>query len=196
MNRIIKNLILVLFLVIASFGFNNAEAADCEKNPIYCHIKRVRPNMDNKKAMKISNLMYKYSRKYKNKNPILSVAIAMQETRIRRIERRQTIIVFTCRGELVKEGSKYRCLGKERAEYVEGYSDISIFQFHALTIKRLGLDPVKLKNNLEYAVEQHFKLMKKKLKICKHLGDEAWSCYHSTTPNLRKRYKKDVERYL
>jgi len=195
MYRHFKNIILVMFLIIAA-SFFAAEGADCEKHPIFCHIKRVKPSMGYKEAMNMSNLIYKYARKYKNNNPILSVAITMQETRLRRIDRKQTIIVFICRGELVKEKSKYKCLGEERAVYVEGYSDISLFQFHAVTIRREGLDPVRLKNNLEYAIEQHFKLMKKKLKICKHLGDEAWTCYHSRTPRLRKRYKEDVEKYL
>ncbi len=196
MHHLFKDFILILFLVLASFLITEAKAADCEKHPIFCHIKRVRPNMANKEAMDLSNLMYKYAHKYGNKNPILSVAIAMQETNIRRIERSQTVIVFTCRGELVKERNKYKCIGEETSKYVEGYSDISLFQFHARTIRLEKLDPVKLKNDLEYSVEQHFKLMKKKLRICKHLGEEAWTCYHSRTNLLRKRYKEDVERYL
>lgn len=196
MMHLTRNLILMIFMIAVSFFMNNAESANCEKHPIYCHIKRFRPDMKYKEAMKLSNLMHKYARKYKNKNPILSVAIAMQETRLRRINRRQTVIVFTCEGDLIKKKSKYKCTGKETAEYIKGYSDISIFQFHAMTIKREGLDPVKLKNDLEYAVEQHFKLMKKKLRVCKHLRNEAWTCYHSRTNKLRKRYKEDVERYL
>lgn len=198
MHHLLKNFLLILFLLFVCFFIGNAEAVNCKRHPIYCHIKKVKPKMNNKKAMRLSNLMYKYARKYKIKNPILSVAIAMQETRLRNINRVQTVIVFeeVCIREIDSRYWKPYLSCKEVPKFVVGYSDISIFQFHALTIRRYGLDAVKLKNNLEYAVDKHFMIMKDKLKLCKYLGNEAWTCYHSRTPKLRKRYKEDVERYL
>lgn len=161
----------------------NSFAMDCEKHPIYCHIKSLRPKMDSKKAMKLSNMLHVYSRKYKTKNAILSVAIAMQETSLRSdLSRRQNVIIFN------EEMTEW--------EVVKGYSDICMFQFHVGTIVREKLDPIKLITNLEYCTEQHFKLLKKKMRICKHLKDDSWTCYHSKTPRRRKRYKEDVERYL
>jgi len=157
---------------------------DCRKHKIYCKIKSLKPNMPYKKAMHLSNLMYKSARKYKIKNVILSVAIAMQETSLRNINRRQTVIVFEKKD------------GVETFKYVKGSSDIGLFQFHAETIRRYKLDAVKLKNDIAYSVDQHFMLMKKKLKQCKYLKEEAWTCYHSRTPVFRKRYKEDVERHL
>lgn len=195
MNYLFKNLILVIFMILIAVSMGNVDAADCERHPIYCHIKRVKPSMNNKKAMRLSNLMYKYARKYKIKNAIRSVAIAMQETNLRNINRSQTVIIFETKcGDDSSMTLIWPCI--ETFKYVKGYSDISLFQFHALTIKHYKLDPVKLKNNLEYAVEKHFMIMKDKLKLCKYLEEDAWTCYHSTTPKLRKRYKEDVEQWL
>ena len=182
----------IRILIIATIGMFllsfTAEAANCDKHPIYCKIKSLKPKMPYKRAMRLSNLMCKSARKHKVKNVIRSVAIAMQETSLRNVDRKQTIIVFD------KKCIEGKC--EETFRYVRGSSDISIFQFHTLTIKRYNMDAVKLKNNLEYAVDKHFMLMKKKLKYCKHLGDEAWTCYHSRTSKFRKRYKEDVERYF
>lgn len=171
---------LVLFLCMLS---TTAYAKiDCNKHPIYCHIKKLRPDMKYKKAMSLSNLFYKYARKHGIKNPIRSVAMAMQETSLRSISRSQNVIVFN------KDVTKY--------EIVRGYSDICMFQFHVNTITSYKLDPIELKKDINYCVEQHFVLLKKKMRYCKHLESEAWTCYHSATPKLRKRYKEDVERYL
>jgi len=70
-----------------------------------------------------------------------------------------------------------------------------MFQFHVNTILTYGINPVKLKKNMEYCIEWHFKLMKKKRGYCKHL-DKPWACYHSKTKHLREKYIKMVERYL
>lgn len=180
--RIIITSSIFLCILLFSFGVD-AKPIDCEKHPIYCKVKSLKPKMSHKRAMHLSNLMYKSARKYKVKDVLRSVAIAMQETTLRNINRQQTIIVFYFENKV------------EKFKYVRGSSDIGTFQFHANTIKRYNMDAVKLKNNIEYSVDQHFLLMSKKLKYCKHLGKDAWTCYHSRTPVFRKRYKEDVERY-
>lgn len=182
--NILKATIIAIIGVFLISNVTKAKEINCSKHIIYCKIKSLKPNMPYKKAMHLSNLMYKSARKYKVKNVILSVAIAMQETSLRSINRRQTVIVFEKKN------------GIETFKYVKGSSDIGLFQFHSETIRRYKLDAVKLKNDIAYSVDQHFMLMSKKLKHCKHLGKEAWTCYHSRTLVFRKRYKKDVERYL
>ena len=159
-----------------------ANAANCAKNPIFCHIKRLKPNIRHEKAIRLSNIFHKSARKYKVNNPIRSVAIAMQETSLNlKLSRKQNVIVFND--------------DMTAWEVIKGYSDICMFQFHVNTIVNEKLDPIRLKTDINYCTDQHFKLMKKKIKACKHLGDEAWTCYHSRTSRLRKRYKEDVERY-
>jgi hypothetical protein len=70
-----------------------------------------------------------------------------------------------------------------------------MFQFHVNTIVNYKIDPVRLKNDIDYCVDWHFKLMNIKKKECKN-KDKPWSCYHSKTEKLRKEYIKLVERYL
>lgn len=172
-------------LVALSFaGTAEAKSINCNKHKVYCKIKSLKPNMPHKQAMHLSNLMFKSARHHGVKDVIISVAIAMQETSLRNINRQQTVIVFE-----VKDGV-------ETFKYVRGSSDIGIFQFHADTIRKYNINAVKLKNDLAYSVDQHFRLMKKKLKYCKHLGKDAWTCYHSRTTIHRERYKEDVGRYL
>lgn len=159
-----------------------ANAANCVKHPIFCQIKRLKPNIGYKKAMRLSNMFYRSARKYKVNNPIRSVAIAMQETSLNlKLSRIQNIIIFN------DDMTKW--------EVIRGYSDICMFQFHVNTIVNEKLDPIRLKTDINYCIDQHFKLMKKKIKVCGHLGGDAWTCYHSKTPRLRRRYKEDVERY-
>ena len=173
-------MILLLLLSI------NAHAEiDCKKHSIYCHIKRVAPWLKQDKVMEMSNSFYNMSKKYKI-NAHYSIAIARQETTFGKINgRKESIIVFN---EEMTEWKHYR-----------GYSDICIFQFHANTIVNKGLDPIKLHTDLSYCIEEHFKLLQKKMKTCRKLGvkkEESWSCWHSFTPSKRKEYKKLTERYL
>lgn len=160
----------------------NASEIDCEKHAIYCDIVDKNPRIDKTYAMKLSNLMYKYSQKY-DQNPHISVAVGMQETGLRNISRKQNIIIYD---DIYPKGWKV----------VRGYTDVCMFQFHVNTITSHKLDPLKLKNDLNYCVEQHFKLMRQKRKICSHLGKDSWTCYHSVNDIPREHYQKLVERYF
>ena len=178
--RIIIIAIISMFLLISLV---EAKDINCDKHQIYCHIKRLKPKMTYEKAMELSNVFYKSAKKYEVSNPIRSVAIAMQETSFNlHKSRSQNVIVFS------EDMSDYKI--------VRGYSDICMFQFHVDTIVNEKLDPIRLKTDSDYCIEQHFKLLKKKMKVCQHLKEEAWTCYHSKTYKLRKRYKEDVERHL
>jgi len=150
-----------------------------DKHPIYSHILRVKPKISKTFAMKLSNLLYKYSTKY-DTDPHISVAIGRQETGLRSISRKETIIQFN-----------------PAPVFITGYTDICMFQFHSKTIQYERLSAYKLYTSLDYCVEQHVKLLKKKMKICnKRLGKESWSCYHSVNDDARKYYVKLVRRYL
>ena len=176
-----KKLLLLLCFVTTPVLSNSY----CAKNPIYCRIKTVAPWIKSKKAMEISNIFHKLSKKYKT-NPFHSIAIARHETTFGRSDgRKESIIVFN------KEMTEWK--------HYRGYSDICLFQFHADTIIHEKLNPIKLKMNLEYCAEQHFKLLTKKIKVCKKMKvkkNERWACWHSYTPSVRRRYKKLVEEYL
>ena len=180
-----KSLFLLLFLFC--IGAAKAEV-DCSKHKIYCKIKDLKPSMDNSYAMKLSNLLYKYSIKY-NGSPKLAVAIAMQETSLRYDKnRKQRVIQF-----FEQCDSQGNC--HESYRVIDGVSDVCMFQFHVNTILNHNMDPVRLKNDIEYCVEWHFKLMAEKKKICKDMN-KPWACYHSKTKTHRVKYIELVERYL
>ena len=75
----------ILLLVMLLSTSAQAEI-DCSRHKIFCHIKQLRPKMKKKEAMKLSNLIYKYSRQY-GTDPRISVAIGMQESGLRGIHR-------------------------------------------------------------------------------------------------------------
>ena len=81
-------------------------------------------------------------------------------------------------------------------EVVRGRTDLGISQIHVSTAVAYGLDLERLSDDMEYNVKAHFKILADKIKGCKNLGAEAWSCYHSTTTYHRLKYLKDVSRYL
>lgn len=171
---------LTLFLVFSTIG--NAQEFD-----LYSKIKSLRPTMPANAAYSLSKLIHKYAKKH-NGNAKLAIAIAMQETSLRQKNRTQNVIEFkkTCNGD--------SCV--ESWQVIKGSTDICMFQFHVNTIVYYQINPIKLKNDLNYCIDWHFKLMEIKKKVCKKLGNDAWTCYHSKKPSLRKQYKKLVERYL
>ena len=159
---------------------------NCKKHPIFCHAVKLQPNLTPKKAMILSNLLVRYSKKHQL-DPWRSLAIAMQESSLRYYKRYQKVIV-----------PHPRCKNKEackRYRTIKALSDVGLFQLHASTVEQYRLDTAKLLVDLEYMVSTHFIVLLDKIKQCQHLGSEAWSCYHSKTPVLRKRYIKKVNRF-
>ena len=90
--RIIAVTAIGAWTLLCAFIISDASAKDinCDKHPIYCKIQSLKPKMTKKKAMQLSNMMYKSAHKYGIKDVIISVAIAMQETGLRNINRKQT----------------------------------------------------------------------------------------------------------
>jgi hypothetical protein len=155
---------------------------DCSKHKVFCKITQLKPKMEKHKAMELSNLMHKYAKEF-NQDPILSVAIAMQETSIRQTDRKQSVLIVD---DSHPKGWRV----------VTGYSDICMFQFHINTIINYNLDPIRLKEDINYCVKEHFRLMRTKRKACSNLGSDDWTCYHSANTQPRLIYKKLVNRYL
>lgn len=164
-----------------------ASSRDCAVHPLYCAILELRPDISTDFAMDFSNYVSKYSRQYKV-DPYRVLAIAMQESAIRNIHRKQMVV-------LINEQCDDEGVCTEYTSLASGYTDIGIFQFHALTIQYYGMDILRLRDDIEYATEQHCKLLAIKIKECADLGEEAWSCYHSRSPKYRVKYVTDVNRY-
>ena len=152
-----------------------ASAIDCDKHPIYCRIVELRTNISSAKAMRLSNLIHKYSKR-QGTDPMISVAILMQEHGFRMRDRCSNFVVD---GEILR-----------------GCTDLGIAQIHVDTAVAYNLDITKLSQDMEYNVKAHFRILADKIRRCKHLGEEAWTCYHSVTEVHRLRYLRDVSRYL
>lgn len=168
---------------------NRAEAKeDCAKNPVYCAILKLRPDIDKTFGLELSNYIFKYSKKY-GTDPYRSVAIAMQESTLRNIHRKQDVV-------LIKEHCDSDNVCVEYTELGTGYTDIGIWQFHARTIQAFSMDALRLRDDIEYSTERHTYLLRIKMQECgAALGEDAWSCYHSSTPQYREKYVQMVERY-
>ena len=178
---------LLLFLLFMTFT-PKAFGVNCNVHKIYCKVLELRPDIDKKWAMKFSDIIYKKAKEY-NLDPMISIAIVMQESSIRKINRKEKVLI-----------QKETCddLGECSMTYkvVTGYSDLSIWQFHIDTLLNFKIDPIRVQTDLEYATDFHFKLLKHKIKKCSKHKDLAWSCYHSATERHRLKYVEDVSRYL
>jgi hypothetical protein len=173
-----KKIIITIGLL---FSFSAQAKINCDgttKHPLFCEIKRQQPSVEDGFAMELSNLINKYSKIYKV-DPYRSIAIIKQESGFIKPVRTQDV--------LIKINDKY--------EIVEGITDLSIFQFNISTIKNYKLDFERLQTDLEYATQQHFKLLKEKINTCSNLGNDAWSCYHSINDAARLEYVKLVNRW-
>ncbi len=190
-----KYIILIILLAVGTAGTAEARSVDlsCANNPIYCAMLTLRPNIDKAWAMEISNYIYTYSKQY-GTDPLRTVAIAMQESGLRNIHRKQDIVFI--REECLPsttDDRKQDCV--EYSSMITGYTDLGLYQFHARTIVAYGMDALRLRDDLKYATKMHVILLRAKLKECADLGKDAWVCYHSRTPKYRKRYKRMVNRY-
>lgn len=154
---------------------------------MYCKILKVNPSVSKKLAAELSVYITRYAKKFKF-DPALSVAIAMQESSLRNVNRM---------GHVLKDG-----------KIVLGISDVGVFQIHVDTIASFNsagevLDAKRLETDLEYQTYWHARILSEKISTCKKAraklqvgkGNE-WSCYHSFTQSKRKVYLKDVTRHL
>ncbi len=71
-------------------------------------------------------------------------------------------------------------------------NDKTVFQLSPGSIKAYKIDRTRLKD-IAYVTEQHLLLLKDKLDQCR--DRRGWSCYHSKTPALRKKYEQCVLKY-
>lgn len=158
----------------------------CEKDLVCLKIYNLMNKKDFKLSKKYTILFKKYAKIY-NIDINISIAIAKQESGLNHnIHRYKKGLIF------IKKCDNLKCY--ETTEKVKIYTDIGLFQIHYKTIEYYNLDPIKLKNNLEYMFESHFKILKDKIKICK--GEKSWSCYHSFNKKQKNIYYNLVSRFL
>ena len=72
--------------------------------------------------------------------------------------------------------------------------DLGYFQINRHTATIYGMDQTLLMQNIIYQAAGHFIILQDKLKHCAHLKQDAFSCYHSTTPKHRIPYAERVKK--
>lgn len=178
-----------LILVLLYFSPQPALAkVSCARNPIFCRIVSLQPDIDNRFAFDLSNYIYIYSKKFKT-NPYISVAIAMQESSIQNIDRKD--FITTDYGYVVYD-----------------IADIGVFQINIKTIrnlKKIGwyINIPRFIKDIRYQTYWHIRLLKRKMDICANNryklmvapGNE-WSCYHSFNYANRIDYYVHVHQFL
>lgn len=188
----VKKILILLYFIISQTTFagiaeDRSLKISCKRNPLFCQICKFNPHANKKWAMKLSNLLYQYGKEY-HLDPWRSLAIAMQESSLKNQSRKRKVLIYYDFCE------KSACVKKYK--YVEGLSDVGLFQFHVNTLIYHKINPLRLASDLDYSVEQHFLLLSKKQKQCQSLGKNAWACYHSRTKKHRDKYVKLVNRYF
>jgi hypothetical protein len=161
-------------------------AVNCEQNPLYCKILSLQPALDKTWAMEFSNLVGKAAKRY-NLDPYRIVAIANQESGLKNIDRCTNVIIFNEKNE--------QNHGLKEFSIKTACADIGIFQINVATIQEYEFDIWKLKESVSYQIESHCKVLRDKIKMCKSLGENAWTCYHSKTKDLREEYQRLVDRF-
>lgn len=164
--------------------------ADCAKHPIFCQIKKNKPSIKNRYAMKLSNVIYKAAKKYKISSKVYT-AILKQESNY-------TLSAKGCSKGLMEVKNPK----KKGVTFVEvkTCNDFGMSQVNYRTAKRYKIDTMKLIVNLDYSVMSGAKI----LAGFKRYGKKDknwWTRYNCGTRSTTKRdtcqiYKNLVERYL
>jgi len=175
-----KKLLLPLILFSSiSYG------ADCSKHPIFCQIKKNKPKISNKKAMNLSNIIYKMHRKYHVPSRIFT-AILMQES-----------------GYSLEAKGCYKGIPDtdRLGGVVKVCMDFGISQIYYKTAQSFKFDIDKLTTDLDYSVEAGAKVLADFMNRYEAKDNDWWVRYNCGSRGTTKRdtcqiYKKLVERYL
>lgn len=169
MKSLLASILLGAFLVFSVvLTWHEAYGADCHKHPIQCHILRVAPGTPD--SLALSNQIVSVGKRF-GVSPHLIVAVAMQESGLRHVNR----VV----GVTDASGCRVRV------------TDIGILQINVNSIKAYGLNADLLSWNREYQLWAGVMILADKIKTFGH-----WSAYHSMTPRHNQQYRQQVGRYL
>ena len=202
--------ILSVFLVFMSFQV--FAKVDCKKHSIYCQIKKNKPSLSNKYAMRLSNVIYKMHRKYKIPKHIYT-AILMQESGYN-LKAKNCHKGLGWASKRVDEEIQY-CLNHNNAQFdadfclnnietheeMEVCTDFGISQIYYKTARKYGFKIHKLNKDLAYSVEAGAKVLQGFMKRYKKRDKDWWVRYNCGSRGTTKRdtcqiYKKLVERYM
>ena len=174
-----------LILIITSFPvFSSVKKSQClSKYNTICHkIIKLNPKMDHKKALKLSNVFYKASKKFRI-SPTLLVSIAYQESRFR------VSTIRKVKGLVFDENTN-------NFKEIRIGADFCMMQIHFSNIKKMKLDTQRLLNEAKYCVETGAKILKIYKKRYAKTDKKWWTYYNAITKSKREIYFKHVTRHL
>jgi hypothetical protein len=168
------------FIFLFIFCFKNYSfAINLEKNPIYNSILLLSGDIDKNKALKYSNIIDKYSKKYKI-DPFLIVSISRQESRIN---------LNTTR-EVIDDNIQYDEDNKKFYKTVE-ITDFCMMQIHKSNVIGKNLDPSRLLEDADYCIHEGFKILNY-FKSLKKNDKYWWTRYNASKDDMREIYKHHV----
>lgn len=178
-----NNVLTVRILIVFFFFFyvkNNAfsKDIDCNKHPIYCQIKKNRPKISNKYAMKLSNIIYRSTRVHRIP-PRIFTAILAQES-----------------GYRLEAMGCHRGLDRETYAEVRICSDFGIGQIYFKTARSYKFDIEKLTTDLEYSVDAAAQVLSEFKMRYERKEVDWWTRYNARSRFKRDMYKKFVERFF
>jgi len=166
-----------MFRIISLFLLSfNVYAINCKNHPIFCQIKKNKPDIDIQYAMKLSNYISIYSHKYK-------------------VEARLYTAILAQESQYDMSARSYSDGLNDALEPIRAYQDYGLIQVSYKTAEVFKIDLKRLMTDMEYAVESGAIILKNKIKECSFLGKDAWVCYHSKTESYRGVYKSLVMKY-
>ena len=181
-----RALILIGIMFFASTGYSKT---NCNVHKLYCAIVKLKPKINKKFAMKLSNVIYKASKKHKV-DPYRAIAIMRQESGIN----------MNARNVGTKAKSHRECDEWERCVIVKTTTtettDFGLFQFHIKTMQRHDLNIKKVMTSMDFTVNFAIAMIARKIKMCSKLWpDTPWACYNSATNIKHQAYTELVNKY-
>lgn len=216
MSNELRNFIVLIFMIITYAFVSDARAGvNCNKHPIFCQIKKNNSRINKKYAMKLSNLIYKASRKY-HISPRIFTAILAQESQYSLSAkgchygfRQETPLELKSRCESTGfvKGSPYMsdygyasCLadGKLNPEMIKSKvcSDFGIGQIYYKTAASYGFDINRLTTDLSYSVFSAAKVLSDFKRRYEAKEVNWWTRYNASSKTKREIYRQLVTRFM
>lgn len=181
--------LLMMLVTLISIGAD-AKDIDCDRHSIYCQIKSNHKKLDAKYAMKLSNLIYKATKKH-HIPPRVFTAILMQESRY-------SLKAKGCHKGLTAV-PETGFVGPTDGSYfreVKVCSDFGIGQIYFKTARGFKFDIKKLTNDLEYSINSAALVLADFKKRYERRETHWWTRYNARSKTKRQIYRQLVSRYL
>jgi len=198
-----------MLLIGSPVQASQPKAIDCKVHKVFCQIVKNKPLINLNYAMRLSNVIFRVSKKYKLPTEIFT-AILMQESSYRLNSERKEIgyrkitdeekIVYLAK--CTKKGMVACRKGIPKRIKTEIVTDYGIGQISVDTIERYKFNPDLLISNLQYSVDSSAQVLKWFKSTYSKREKDWWVRYNVGTRSKRSvrtrwaEYKKLVKKYI